>query len=524
MGIAFDIKHTLKESQGSSLPTLITTVGEKSLTKGLSLWSTDKKILQRRANNILLLRNTLMTTPHFDETLATQFQTIKENESIFNEDKSEWKDKTSEQIFFEKGGIGENLNHIPGIVAILVFLKVYLAPILAICTPFLIFILPFFMLKFVYNIELPWNQYQEMALNMFIGERKLTVQSITKVLYFVLSMSQSIVQPFFTAIAVKKLDTLVIQRARSIELCYKSLQNVFSVFQAAGIKCPTIPGELSSSPYVNFAQDKDMRWTTTYLGDLIGDAEVIYRLAKDTRFNRPTFVQGQGQGQEQETTFLEIHGFHDIMIPATIAKKSSVTFTTSTNHSLLTGPNRGGKSSNLRAILQNVLWAQTYGVTPASSYKGKLFDWVISSLRVEDRPGASSLFEREIEIATSILKRDTGTGLVLIDEIFHSTNPPDGEKSAKIFLEQLWKRKNIISCVSTHVYNIVETSPTEVQKLCAYAEEDNDDIWYSYILQEGICKVSSVNEVLREKGLVVGAGVGAGVGAVGPLRPKPKKN
>lgn len=33
-----------------------------------------------------------------------------------------------------------------------------------------------------------------------------------------------------------------------------------------------------------------------------------------------------------------------------------------------------------------------------------------------------------------------------------------------------------------------------------------------------------MNEVLREKGLVVGAGVGAGVGAVGPLRPKPKKN
>ena len=512
MGVAFDIKHTLKESQGSSLPTLITTVGEKSLTKGLTLWSTDQKILKRRANNILLLRETLLRTPQYDETLAAQFQTIKENESIFTGDTSEWKDKTSEQIFFETGGVGENLNHIPGVVAILVFLKVYLAPILAICTPFLIFILPFFMLKFVYNIELPWNQYQEMALNMFIGERKLTVQSITKVLYFVLSMSQSIVQPFFTAIAVKKLDTLVIQRARSIELCYKSLQGVFSVFEAAGIKCPTIPGELSSSPYVNFAQDKDMRWTTAYLGDLIGDAEVIYRLAKDARFNRPVFIEGlntnntnnNNNNNNNQTPFLEIRGFHDIMIPSTVAKKSNVTFTTTTNHSLLTGPNRGGKSSNLRAILQNVLWAQTYGVTPASSYKGKLFDWIISSLRVEDRPGAASLFEREIEIATSILKRRGGNGLVLIDEIFHSTNPPDGEKSARIFLEQLWKRKNIISCVSTHVYNIVETAPTDVQKLCAYAEEDDDDIWYSYTLQDGICKVSSVNEVLREKGLVCG--------------------
>jgi hypothetical protein len=499
MGLTFDIQHVLKESQGSSIPTIITHVGETALAKGLTLWSTDEKTLKRRADNILLLRRVLADTPHLDETLTSHFQTIKENEYIFNSDTSEWKDKTSEQIFFEKDGFGEHLNHIPGIVAILVFLKVYLAPVLAIATPFLIFILPFFMLKYVYNIKLPWSQYQEMALNMFIGERKLTINSITKVLYFVLSMSQSIVQPFFTAIAVKKLDTLVIQRANSINLCYKSLQGVFSIFQEAGINCPIIPGELSSSGYVNFAQDKDMRWTTVYLGQIIGDAEVLYRLAKDTRFNRPLLTS-----QTSQIT-LEITGFHDIMISPTIAKKSSISFTSTSNHSLLTGPNRGGKSSNLRAILQCVLWAQTYGVTPATSYKGKLFDWIISSLRVEDRPGTSSLFEREIEIATSILKRNRGRGLVLIDEIFHSTNPPDGEKSARIFLEKLWKKKNILSCVSTHVYSIVETSPTEVQKLCAYAEEDGDnsDIWYSYILQTGICKVSSVNEVLREKGLVV---------------------
>jgi hypothetical protein len=503
MGLAFDIKHTLKESQGSCLPSLITHVGEKALAKGLTLWSTDEKILQRRANNILLLRRALTHTPSLDNTLTQHFQTIKENEAIFNSDTSEWKDKTSEQIFFETGGLGEHLNHIPGIVAILVFLKVYLAPILAIATPFLIFILPFFMLKFVYNIELPWSQYQEMALNMFIGERKLTINSITKVLYFILSMSQSIIQPFFTAIAVKKLDTLVIQRAKSIELCHKSLQGIFLIFEHAGIKCPTIPGELSSSAYVNFAQDKDMRWTTTYLGDLIGDAEVVYRLSKDTRFNQPIFIQ---PSSKESSIFLEINGFHDIMISSTVAKKSNVKFTLKTNHSLLTGPNRGGKSSNLRAILQNVLWAQTYGVTPAESYKGKLFDWIISSLRVEDRPGASSLFEREIEIATSILKQENGIGLVLIDEIFHSTNPPDAEKSARIFLEQLWKRNNIISCVSTHVYSIVETSPAEIQKLCAYAEEDKDtnNIWYSYTIQSGICKVSSVNDVLREKGLLAG--------------------
>jgi DNA mismatch repair ATPase MutS len=251
----------------------------------------------------------------------------------------------------------------------------------------------------------------------------------------------------------------------------------------------------TESLYVLFAKDKDERWTTEYLGQILGDAEVLYCLAKDKRFKKPIWVPH---------TYLQIHGFHDISILEN-PKLSSVKFTQDNSHSLLTGPNRGGKSSNLRGILQNVLWAQTYGVAPCSLYKGSLFKWILSSLRVEDRPGTSSLFEREIEIATTILKqaRTEGRGLVLIDEIFHSTNPPDGEKSARIFLEQLWEHPNIVSCVSTHVYSIVEDSPEHIQKICSFARKNEDDsITYEYTLRSGICKVSSVDDVLREKELL----------------------
>ena len=117
-------------------------------------------------------------------------------------------------------------------------------------------------------------------------------------------------------------------------------------------------------------------------------------------------------------------------------------------------------------------------------------------------PRIASLFERAIEIATDILRRNQ-TGLVLIDEIFHSTKPPDGEKSARIFLEQLWSRTNIVSCVSTHVYSIVEDASDKIQRICCFAKENEDKtISYGYTLQKGICKVSSVDDVLREKGLV----------------------
>ena len=505
----FDIKHVLKESQGATLQGIQTVVGEKALAKGLLLWSTSKDILDRRARNVLLLRKYIQENTTASKYLETVFANIANKEEIFEENAAAtaaaaWKDKTSEQIFFESGGVGGFLNHIPGIVALLVFMKVWIAPVLAIATPFLMIILPYFMLQFVYNISIPWTQYQSIVLDMFIGERTLSFNSISKVLYFIVSMSQAIVQPFLTSIAVKKLDILVKDRAESLYLCRISAKGIFQIFKEAGIDTvPYLPygdDDSCTSPYLIFAKDKDESWTTHYLGQLIGDAEIIYCLAKDTRFLKPVWLP------QSSDIILELTDFHDISIGEN-PKCSSVIFSKDSPHSLLTGPNRGGKSSSLRGIIQNVLWAQTYGLAPCNSYKGQLFSWIVSSLRAEDRPGATSLFEREVEIATDILRRaekNTKTmGLVLIDEIFHSTNPPDGEKSARIFLEKLWYYNNVISCVSTHVYSIVEDSPKEIQKLCCSAEEDEDGyITYNYLMHTGICKVSSVDDVLREKGLL----------------------
>jgi hypothetical protein len=493
----FDIGHTLKESQGDNLVGIKTILGKKALQKGLTFWSSDVHTLNRRAKNILLLRKTLIENPQHDKFLQDAFAQIADYQEIFNEQPSEWKDKTSEQIFFEKDGHGGFLNHIPGVVLLIVFMKVWVAPILAIASPFIMFILPYFMLRFVYQINMPWSRYQSLALDMFLGERTLNLNTITKIIYFMVSLSQAIIQPFLTAMAVNKLDILVKKRGIQLKNCKILGEQILDILKAAGINGPSLPGKCmpTESLYVLFAKDKDERWTTEYLGQILGDAEVLYCLAKDKRFKKPIWVPH---------TYLQIHGFHDISILEN-PKLSSVKFTQDNSHSLLTGPNRGGKSSNLRGILQNVLWAQTYGVAPCSLYKGSLFKWILSSLRVEDRPGTSSLFEREIEIATTILKqaRTEGRGLVLIDEIFHSTNPPDGEKSARIFLEQLWEHPNIVSCVSTHVYSIVEDSPEHIQKICSFARKNEDDsITYEYTLRSGICKVSSVDDVLREKELL----------------------
>jgi DNA mismatch repair ATPase MutS len=97
-------------------------------------------------------------------------------------------------------------------------------------------------------------------------------------------------------------------------------------------------------------------------------------------------------------------------------------------------------------------------------------------------------------------------GLVLFDELFHSTNPPDGTRTAKLFLENLWKQPNVYSIISTHVFEIARNAPDSILRLCVPAhKKENGDIQFTYTLQKGICEISSVDSILKEKGLLTSA-------------------
>jgi DNA mismatch repair ATPase MutS len=129
-------------------------------------------------------------------------------------------------------------------------------------------------------------------------------------------------------------------------------------------------------------------------------------------------------------------------------------------------------------------------------------EWIISSLRLEDRPGQESLFEREVSVAGEILKRlrkgDT-RGWVVIDELFHTTNPPDAATASQIFLQQLWTSERVTSIVSTHLFSHAATAPGNVRRLCVDSEMTDDaKILYKYQVVPGINTMSSVQELLME--------------------------
>lgn len=178
-------------------------------------------------------------------------------------------------------------------------------------------------------------------------------------------------------------------------------------------------------------------------------------------------------------------------------------------HVLLTGPNRGGKSTLLKSLGAAVLMGQTLGVAFARKFQQPMFSTITTALAPADVIGEKSLFESEIEFAMHVRDRaeaHAGPMFLMMDEIFHGTNAHDGVEAAQVFLDDLYTRPGIYSVVSTHYMELpTRYGEAQTQNLCMEASvdpADGDRLVYTYKLCDGVNRFSSVREILRERGLL----------------------
>jgi hypothetical protein len=173
-------------------------------------------------------------------------------------------------------------------------------------------------------------------------------------------------------------------------------------------------------------------------------------------------------------------------------------------HTILTGPNRGGKTTFCKAVGLAIVTAQSWGFAWARSMTLTPFHSVLTALESTGRLGELSTFEAEIEFAKSVLALKERPAFVMMDEIFHSTNTGDGIAASRVFLDQLYAQTSVISIISTHYKQLAETYDGHgARALMMDATEDTDGILsYNYKVCTGISDKSSVMEILRERGLV----------------------
>jgi hypothetical protein len=497
------MEHILQECRMSSV---LDSIGVKSqsakelFTAQSNKWTTDINILKGRSEGWRTLK--MMKSPdwmaHLPKLLENEVIIRKLDPSTASESQTEdWS-----QILFT--GEWASLNFVPFVLMYVALSKIFLGPMIAWTMPFMSFILPFLALKFIYKLPITWNMYWDQMSPIIFGSRgkEMNIGTLLQWGSMLFSYAHGMYLPYTNAVHCYKIDQLMIKGSRAIVDSIQRLRAISDTWMKYGLrKSWTFP-----DPSVYGDERQVLAWLMEDKGLLpqvyraIGLVEITSAIVRSETLVPVEWVQSSiplCKMIDAVDTLLEENKrvpFTLIMVPME-------------HHVICTGPNRGGKSTFLRSVLTNLVMAHMWGVTFTSRCILTPVEWVISSLRLEDRPGQASLFEREVSVAGEIVKRikaSSSRGWIIIDELFHTTNPPDAATASQIFLRQLWESNLTSSIVSTHLFSHAEEAPGNVQRLCvdSILDEVTGQINYKYKVVQGINKMSSVEELLIESGVI----------------------
>ena len=175
-------------------------------------------------------------------------------------------------------------------------------------------------------------------------------------------------------------------------------------------------------------------------------------------------------------------------------------------HAILTGPNKSGKSSMLKAIGLNILLAQTYGIAAAQSMEMTLFSKLISHITVlDDISKDTSMMVAEImrvERCMQLLNQldDNEYACVLVDDsLFKGTSFQKGQELGFEFIKGLGDIPGCSSLTATHM-PLLTTLATQgnFKNYCIdIAVTQNGKSVSTFTLKEGIANPELVFDIVQ---------------------------
>jgi len=489
-----------------------TQAGVKALKEKTGQWISNPATLLVRSQQFRTLQHALHTKSDFTHTLLKSFSELKNLEpdlEALTTKASDLETEAFNELLFLKEWCVP-LNFVPCLLALWSLIRVYIFPGLALLMPVVMLILPFIIVRFVFHMPLTVTGYMALVSAIFSGQMNVLFQpealpaaapvskpfdvfQLIKTGLLVGTIIQSFLQPYWSFLHLYAINSIIQKKSNAL-LKFKELyESVLTTLDTHGFKMaknPFGPDITDGRQLVALAHLHPA--FLKYALQRLGSVEALMCLANQPDLVPVTWVKGPAH--------INLKNAFDYRVT-----KGRIPFNIDLKgHALLTGPNRGGKSTTLRALVACQLLAHTYGCAFAQKASFSPFQKLYVCLTPEDLPGQKSRFEREIEFTAHTLqsKEAHENSMVLLDELYHSTNPPDAEKACNYYTKQLWAQPNTLSIISTHLFDFVEKAPTSIERLCCPATIDKQEsVHYSYELQQGICKVSSVKELLVENNL-----------------------
>lgn len=448
-------------------------------------------------------------------------------------------DESLSQIFWKKDTFGSFLNTFPLVLNGLITWKTLILPGFAILMPLIALIVPFVFLNMTssittsdYLVHVKRVLLQQISIPSFLRSRG----SEDRIGFILESLFIGLTLATFISSLWNQITSALHLRAiwNNVKIQGRAILNLIS----------------SCSVILNTLKQQDMKYQRALLS-LINEGETVFEDAKflescdeltafGSVWNNHEIIERISSwiGRVDAVTSIASLG-KDICIPVFSKQDNGVelyvdkiahpelqtcvynsfhgnsTGSVTKPHAILTGPNRGGKTTFCRGIGLAIITAQSWGFAWAHRMRWTPFTTIYTALETNGVLGNMSKFESEIEFAKTVLGTQ-GRCFVMMDEIFHSTNATDGVAASTVFLKQLYARTDIISIISTHYKELAvqfgdsnddkqTTAVANVFQMLAH-EKEGGRLEYTYKMAPGISETSSVMEILAERGLLPNSG------------------
>jgi hypothetical protein len=175
---------------------------------------------------------------------------------------------------------------------------------------------------------------------------------------------------------------------------------------------------------------------------------------------------------------------------------------------ILTGSNKGGKSTLLKAMMINVVLAQTITLVPANFYSATPFNYVVTYMNVADDTAAGqSLFQAQVLRAKKLVESidslaNHNIAFVVIDEIFTGTNARSSSQAAYKLAQHLANSTAVCFVIATHYVDELAALEQETKGICKNYNVDADkdehgNITFTYRLRPGYSTQNIAVDILN---------------------------
>ena len=171
---------------------------------------------------------------------------------------------------------------------------------------------------------------------------------------------------------------------------------------------------------------------------------------------------------------------------------------------IITGPNASGKTTTIKSTLINILLSQQIGYGCFNSLKLKPYDKIHCYLNIPDTSGRDSLFQAEArrckEIIDYINEETNKTHFCIFDELYSGTNPDEAITSANAFMDYIVKNENVTCILTTHYVKLCKKLSTNkmIKNYHMKTLKKQNNFEYTYELVQGISRIKGGLKVLHD--------------------------